>query len=112
MGEKDFKNDYDNIELIRNIRDKVQEISHTNVIICLPTYICGAPIFNYAVETFGKLLIEDMLKDHYWYVFDTNKELSLEMFSNYTGKMNKYGVRNVFQNLEKYINGLLTFFRE
>jgi hypothetical protein len=54
LGEIDFINNPDNTELIRNIRSEVQKINHTNVIICLPTYICGAPIYNiYVIETFG-----------------------------------------------------------
>lgn len=112
LGEIDFKGKHDNTELVRNIRNVVQKITHTNVIICLPTYICGAPIYNYVVEMFGKLLINDIQIDNYCYVFDTNQDLSFDMFSYYSGGLNKYGIRNVFLNIQKFITEIKTFFRE
>jgi hypothetical protein len=112
LGEIDFNGEQDNTELVRNIRSEVQKITNTNVIICLPTYICGAPIYNFIVEAFGTALIQDMQKDYYCYIFDTNSELSFDMFSYYSGKINKHGTKNVFLSLKKYITDMQTFFRE
>jgi hypothetical protein len=55
IGEEDFeiRNDYDHFTLVQDIRTALEKMSYTNIIVCTPTYICGAPIYNYRIELFN-----------------------------------------------------------
>lgn len=99
MGEKDFKNTENHVQLIQQIRTCLKKITHTNVILCAPTYVLGAPIYNYKIETFNTLLLQDLENHEYAYFFDSNKDLTLDMFTYKTGKLNNYGKRTIFNKI-------------
>lgn len=107
IGSKDITSNENSINLVNYLRETLQYVTHTNVIITLPTFVCGALIYNYKVEMFNSLLTMDLQTHNYAYVFDTNYDLTLDMFSYYSGKITQFGLRNVFLNLKKY----LTYFR-
>lgn len=110
IGEQDINRNDNIIEFINNIRESLKKITHTNKIICLPTYVCGALIYNYQVELFGNLLAMDMQSNDYAYLFDTNRNLTLDMFSNYSGKITKFGIKSAFASLKKFILNLKDVF--
>ncbi|KAJ2944204.1 hypothetical protein O0L34_g18181 [Tuta absoluta] len=66
-------------------------------------------IFNHNVEIFNTLLYEDTLKNNYAYFFDSNADLTFEMFSKYTGKFMNTGYKKLFANLRIIIQDIGLF---
>lgn len=100
IGESDFNCSRGIDELINCIRKESQKV-HTNVIIALPTYICGRVLYNSRVELFNNRLNMDIQhNNHYAFLIDSNDKLSLDMFSRLTGKINRGGLRNIFKNVD------------
>lgn len=110
IGEADFLKTDDYCKLVFMIREATQEIDHTNIIICLPTYKCGEfnMMFNSRVEIFNNLVYLDALTYKHVYVYDTNCKLSYDhnMFNGRQGVLNNYGMRCVFSNLKLQISHL------
>lgn len=104
LGEKDFKTTCNFNELVKTIREALQHISHTNIILCTPIYICGSPIYNYKIELFNNLLYSDLQINNYAYFYDSNVVTSLDMFSFKTGKINKMGIQYIYKNILDNIN--------
>lgn len=100
IGEQDFYNSNDYKGLVNHVREKLEKVNNTNIIVAVPTYICGTLIYNSRVEYFNTLLYQDMLRYKYAYYFDTNCNLTLDMFSARTGKLNIYGIENICENLQ------------
>lgn len=98
IGENDLRNG-DCMDMLDSLRNSLKNATHTNKIICAPTYIKGALIYNYKVELFNNLLCLDTKNNKYAYFFDSNCALTHEMFSNNTGKINKYGWRNIYNRI-------------
>ncbi|PZC74714.1 hypothetical protein B5X24_HaOG207339 [Helicoverpa armigera] len=96
IGQTDVKEENKHLSIINELKDSLCRIKHTNIILCLPTYVTGAPIYNYKAELFGKLLCLAFQNNDSVYLFDTNYYLTLEMFSVTTGKINKLGLKNVY----------------
>lgn len=99
IGDQDFKGNEDSIELVKQIRETLKHITFTNIIICTPVYVTGALIHNYKVEMFNNLLHMDIEYYNYAYFFDTNRNLTLEMFSYKTGKLNRLGIKCIFESI-------------
>lgn len=106
LGESDFYQQKDFKALIREMRKYLQDIIHTNIIVVPPTYICGAPIFNYKVEVFNRALYNDATEHQHIHMFDSNRDLTYTMFSMRTGKLNKIGMRTIFSNIQKLIKDI------
>lgn len=104
IGERDFKQTDTFIELVQHIRECLQPITHTNIILSVPTYKLGAPIYNYKIEMFSNLLHLDILNNKYAYIFDTNYELTYDMFSSKTGSITNYAMKQIFKNIMKEIS--------
>lgn len=96
IGENDIKAERNQIDVITTIRESLKNVTHTNKIICLPTYIAGAPIYNFKVDMFNNLLYLDIQNHDYAYMFDSNRDLSMEMLSQTTGKINKAGMKHIY----------------
>ncbi|XP_061725415.1 uncharacterized protein LOC133531299 [Cydia pomonella] len=103
LGENDISRSECTITLVNYLRETLKKITHTNKIICLPTYVCGALIYNYKVEMFNNLLTMDMQTNNYAYIFDTNRDLTLDMFSYSSGKIMKRGIRSALLSLNQFI---------
>lgn len=99
ISENDIREETDYINLINAIKNALKTITHTNIVICVPTYIMGAPIYNFKVEMFNNLLYMDLQNNKYAYIFDSNRDLSTEMFSTATGKINKIGMYNIYNRI-------------
>lgn len=99
IGEQDFRNMEDATVLVKIIRETLNHITHTNIILCCPTYILGAPIHNYKVEMFSRLLCLDIETHKYAYFIDSNSDLSYETFSRSTGKINKLGLKRIYEGI-------------
>lgn len=98
ISENDIKNK-EYINLLDNLNNSLKSATHTNNIICTPTYIKGALIHNYKVELFNNLLCLDVKNREYAYVFDSNAYLAHEMFSYKTGIINKNGWRKIYEKI-------------
>lgn len=106
IGGTDFHYSQDYKMLVRAIREKLTKITNTNIILTTPTYICGKPLYNYRVETFNNLLNRDILSHKYGHLIDSNKDLTLDMFSYRTGKIKKYGVKNILHRIADFITSI------
>lgn len=107
IGEEDFFNETDYLPLIFHIRSILQDIKHTNIILCVPTFKYGldANSYNLRVQYFNNLLNLDILSYKHAYLFDSNKSLTYDytMFRRRSGTINNYGIRTIFDHLTKYI---------
>ncbi|KAI8432084.1 hypothetical protein MSG28_004592 [Choristoneura fumiferana] len=105
VGEEDFDETQNYKRLVDQIKKKLETITNTNIIIAAPTYICGAPLYNARVEIFNKLLNHDMWSCKYGYglFFDSNEDLTLDVFSENTGKLGNAGIRNLIKNIAEYL---------
>lgn len=103
LGEEDFKRTSNYYEIIFQIRNALQVIQHTNIIICLPTYKYpfDTSLFNCRVETFNNLLYLDVLTHRHAYILDSNLNLQYDytMFNTYSGSINNRGLRTIFKDL-------------
>lgn len=99
IGENDIRGEVNYISLINDIRESLRKIKHTNIVICLPTFITGSPIYNYKVEIFNNLMDLDLQNNNYAYIFDSNRDLTLDMFSLKSGRVNKHGMRNIYNRI-------------
>lgn len=111
IGEHDFSTTNNYFDIIINLRETLQTLDHTNVIICLPTYKCKeyCDVFNWRVETFNNLLYLDVLSHNYAYLFDSNLQLSYnsDMFSKFKGIINNKGMQNMFKNLKQLYTDII-----
>lgn len=111
IGEADFKVSQNNKRLICCIRELLQRMSlKTNIVVCAPIYVCGSTIYNSRVEDFNNLLFSDMHTYRYGFLYDTNKNLNLEMFCHETGMINNFGLRHILYDLKeitKYITNVI-----
>lgn len=98
------------IELIRNC---VQQLQHTNVIICLPTFKLGnyVNIFNKRIGIFNTLLCRDNLKHEYAFIIDSNKNLkyTYEMFNTTSGTANKDAIKTIFTDIKNLISDIIYY---
>lgn len=103
IGEEDFRQTNNYIDLTIAIRQTLSTINHTNVIICAPTFRLNdySNMYNGRIETFSSLLYLDACTHHYAYLFDSNYYLSYDykMFWKKHGIVNNYGMSNIFVNL-------------
>lgn len=107
IGENDFKNNTSIQDIIYEIRVKVLAITTTNIIIALPTYICGAPIYNYKIENFNYMMLCDRELNKKSFIIDSNLNLTFDMFSKWSGKLNNLGVKQILLDIStqaQYIN--------
>lgn len=86
------------------MKEKINSITNTNVIIIAPTYICGKPLYNYRVELFNNMLYNDIYSTDCSYLLDSNKYLTIDMFSLITGKIKKSGVKHILEKISDYIS--------
>lgn len=109
IGEKDFTSTKNYHDLIHHIKDTTDKLSHTNIIICLPTFrICGehTTLYNSRIEMFNNLLYMHSTAYKYAYLLDSNADLSFDssMFSGRQGLLNDAGIKNIFMNLKRTIS--------
>lgn len=112
ISENDFKVSNNYTELVAFLRTKLSKISHTNFVICLPTFKCGRSsynIYNRRIETFNDLLYKDVQSNEYAYLLDSNLHLTYDraMFSFFNGTINNKGIANIFMHLKNLIMDLM-----
>lgn len=111
MSDQDILETKNYVALIKNIKEFLQEITHTNVIICTPTYHYGygKDVINRKIYNFNELLLLNVQTHKYASLIDANKYLvyNYSMFHKPSGKINNAGLQTVFQNLSCLIkNGV------
>lgn len=108
IGEEDFRKTNNYIEIVFEIRKTLQEIQNTNIILCAPTFKCNdfSEMFNWRIETFNYLLYLDIDTHKYAALLDSNLKLSYDysMFSQYTGRLNDVGMKNIMNNILLLMN--------
>lgn len=111
IGEEDFCATHNYIDLVMLLRDKLLNLTHTNFIICLPTfrYMRNANImFNSRIETFNNLLYLDVNSFGYAHLLDSNLNLPYDhgTYNKHYGSLNKYGLKIVVSDLQDLILAL------
>lgn len=108
VGEEDFQKTNNYVEIIIEARRILEEIKHTNIILCVPTFQLSdySTMFNWRIETFNNLLQLDLQTYNYATAFDSNLDLFYDftMFSKVNRKINDCGMRNIFRNLQLMIS--------
>lgn len=112
IGEEDFRRTHSYIELVTFIREKLQILTHTNFIICLPTfkYMENKNImFNSRIDTFNNLIYMDVETYKYAYILDSNLNLpyTYETYNLY-GSLNNKGLSIVLSDLQNIVLHLNT----
>lgn len=112
IGESDFVSSCDYQSIVDCIREEIQKVQHTNVIICTPTYKYkdNVNLFNVRVELFNNLLYQDNLAHEYGYVLDSNKNIQYtsSMFSRFKGTINNNALMKIFEDLNNLIIDITT----
>lgn len=109
IGEEDFKTTHEYFKLIFNLRETLQKITYTNVIICLPTYKYAPHknMYNWRIENFNNLLYLDVATHGHAYLLDSNLNLdySYKMFNTkHNGEINNFGMQIICDDLYKLVN--------
>jgi hypothetical protein len=111
VGESDFNMSKDYTKIVSMLKQRIFEVQHTNVIVCVPTvkFQGYSNIYNKRVELFNKMLYKDNKKYEYCYILDSNKNLeySYKMFSKYSGKINFTGLRVILRDLENFMCNII-----
>lgn len=107
IGEEEFAETKNYHTLIAHLRNVLQKIEHTNIIICTPTFKYGEHhnMFNWRIELFNNLLYSDVVKHEYAYLWDSNATLFYDyrMFTRRHGYLNNRGLRNILNCLHEQI---------
>ncbi|KAG7295274.1 hypothetical protein JYU34_022277, partial [Plutella xylostella] len=105
IGHQDFIATQDYIGLVCFVKETLQEIQHTNIVLCLPTYKCSEHkiLFNWRVETFNKLLYLDLMNNNYAFMLDSNLKLQYNdsMFFPSIGTINNNGIKTILTALKE-----------
>lgn len=88
------------------IRETLSNITNTNIIVITPIYNYAKPLYNYRVEIVNNILSHDILSHNYGYLLDSNKDLTLNMFSLTTGKIKSSSVKNILERTAYYVSSL------
>lgn len=114
IGHADFETTRDYFDIIFDIRKTIEEINHTNIIICLPTFKYTENIttlHNWRVENFNNLLYLDVITHEHVWLLDSNKNLCYDSRSFYTrtGLINNDGMMTIFRDLSKLMDYIHSF---
>ncbi|KAJ2937629.1 hypothetical protein O0L34_g16899 [Tuta absoluta] len=103
LSEEDFHTTNNYFDLVSSIREALEPVKNTNVILCSPAYKHEkfTNLYNSRVECFNKLLCRDIELYEYAYLIDSNKNLEYDfsMFSSDTGCLNGNGMHIVFKDI-------------
>lgn len=113
IGEADFNSTNDSISLVLAIRESLQKVQHTNVILCVPTFKCKsyANMYNWRIENFNNLLYLDIITHEHCYSHDSNKHLTYDhsMFSKITGAINNLGMYTIFKDIKVQMESIIQY---
>lgn len=102
IGNKDFLTTNNYEKCINLLREKLQHMNHTNIVIGSPTFSLKkyCYLYNRRIEAFNNLLYKDNQINRYAYLLDTNKNLqySFNMFSKKTGNINNKSLSIIFED--------------
>lgn len=108
IGEEDFKNPSEHFNLSLSLKQMLQKVNNTNIILCLPThkYYTATNIYNWRVDNFSKLLHLEVQAHKHVFVFDPNKNGTYDssMIHKLYGCINNSGMKAIFRGLYKLIN--------
>lgn len=113
IGEADFQSTNNYFDLVQNIRSALETQQHTNIILCLPVYMCSdfTTMFNGRVETFNNLLHLDNHTHKYATVLDSNQKLTYydnKAFTKKHGTITNYGIRTIFTQINRLLHDTRT----
>lgn len=114
IGEGDFIMSNNYAKLVIHIRKTLSAITHTNIIICLPTYKYSfhSNVYNWRIRHFNNLLYQNMYVHKFAYVFDSNAHVNYDhnTFYRHSGQINNFGIRNIFAGIFRFINDVMCSF--
>jgi hypothetical protein len=104
LGHRDFRNTNNYVEIINLIREKINCIKNTNIVICTPTYLLkdNSRLINKRIETFNNILCKDILQHKHAFLLDSNNNLqyTYRMFWRRSGLINNVGLLRIFNDLK------------
>lgn len=110
ISEEDLLETSNHFEQIKHIRETLKEITHTNIVLCTPTYQIGhqRDYFNQKVYSFNELLLKDVNTFKYAHVIDSNRYLCYDytMFHKPSGRISNLGLRIVLQDVLYFTENL------
>jgi hypothetical protein len=56
-------------------------------------------MYNYKIEMFNSLLYVELQNNQYVHFFDSNVSLTYDMFSVMSGRINNFGLQNMFRTI-------------
>lgn len=114
LGESDFMYSKNYRYLIDNLKKKISDIKHTNILLCLPTFKLSdhANIFNKRIEIFNKLIYQDNVTHQYCYIIDSNRNIpyTFDMFLKYNGKINNKGMKIITNDIMEQISAIANYY--
>lgn len=116
VGESDFLQTKDYVEMVTEIRRKLQLVTNTNLVLCLPTYKLGInyTLYNNRIENFNNLAYQDAIEHQHMYTFDTNFVISYDytMFNKKYGNVGNSGMYTIFEELEEWMPYYIKMFNQ
>lgn len=112
IGENDFLKSKNYPKLVNSIQERLSNLTHTNIIIVLPTYKIkhNVQLYNARVEAFNNLLYINMISTNSAYIFDSN--LNLDYYNNYrrvNGNINDYEFKLLMGSLRDSMEAVLEY---
>lgn len=112
IGEEDFRQTNNYMELVSYIRETLLPLSHTNFIISLPTFKYmennANIMFNSRIDIFNNLIYMDAETHKYAYILDSNLNLpySYDSYNQRSGSINNKALNIIVTDLESFILNL------
>lgn len=109
IGEPDFYKTNNYSDIVSYIHNIIKGITHTNIVICLPTYQYkyNKLMFNSRMELFNNLLYHSMQNVENVRIFDTNMYITSDMFNYRSGKINRKGLLYLIHYLKDGITNIV-----
>lgn len=124
IGGSDFNVTKNYHSMVEYIREQLETITNTNVVLCCPNFRYGPNVnlFNHRIEIFNNLLYLDVMTHEHAYFMDSNRNLtySFRMFNKSNSSINIIGIRTILLDMKtnirdiecSYENESRMFFRE
>lgn len=110
IGEEDFKITKNYTRIINLLKQTLQNITFTNIIVCTPTYRYNyySNMYNWRIKIFNNLLYKNVMTHIYAYLLDSNSNLIYDnnMFYRNSGIINNLGLNTIFYDIHLLINDI------
>lgn len=111
IGAEDFKQTDNYMGLILKVREILKAISHTNILVCAPTFkhgVTNTDIFNSRIEIFNNMICLDIMTHEHAFILDSNLNLKYDstMFHSKNGALNRTGLKTIFHDIKQTLEDI------